>query len=59
MSSPAPGILQPVDTLIADLAQYGFIVSFVVAFVVWLGLPRWQKAQLLVAGIVGGVVCLA
>jgi len=46
------------DTVIADLAQYGFILSFVVAFVVWLRLPRRQQVELLVAGVVGGVVCL-
>ncbi len=47
------------DSLIADLAQYGFIVSFVIAFLVWLRLPRQQKLELLVAGVVGGIVCLA
>jgi undecaprenyl-diphosphatase len=47
-----------VDQVIADLAQYGFILSFVVAFLVWLLIPRPQKLELLVAGIVGGIVCL-
>jgi undecaprenyl-diphosphatase len=47
------------NTLIADLAQYGFIISFVIALLVWLGLPRTQKLELLVAGVVGGIVCLA
>ncbi len=46
------------DTLIAGLAQYGFILSFIVAFVVWLRLPRRQQVELLVAGVIGGVVCL-
>jgi undecaprenyl-diphosphatase len=46
------------DTLIADAAQYGFLLSFALAFVVWLRLPRRQKVQLLVAGVVGGLVCL-
>ena len=45
------------DQVIANLAQYGFILSFVVAFIVWLRLPRRQKLELLVAGMVGGVVC--
>ena len=47
------------NTLIADLAQYGFIISFVIAFLVWLRLPRTQKLELLVAGVVGGIACLA
>ena len=47
------------NTLIADLAQYGFLISFVIAFLVWLRLPRTQKLELLVAGVVGGIVCLA
>lgn len=46
------------DTVIADLAQYGFIFSFVVAFVVWLRLARRQQVELLLAGVVGGVACL-
>lgn len=46
------------DTLIADLAQYGFVLSFVLAFVVWLRLPRRSKVELLLAGLVGGAVCL-
>jgi undecaprenyl-diphosphatase len=46
------------DTVIADLAQYGFILSFGVAFVVWLRLPRRQQVGLLLAGVIGGVVCL-
>ena len=46
------------DTVIADLAQYGFILSFVVAFIVWLRLPRRQQVELLMAGVIGGVVCL-
>jgi membrane-associated phospholipid phosphatase len=46
------------DTVIADLAQYGFLLSFVLALVVWLGLPARQKAEVLVAGVIGGVVCL-
>ena len=46
------------DTLIAALAQYGFILSFIVAFVVWLSLPRRQQVELLVAGVIGGVICL-
>jgi undecaprenyl-diphosphatase len=47
------------DTVIADLAQYGFILSFVLAFAVWVGLPRRQKVELLLAGLIGGAVCLA
>jgi undecaprenyl-diphosphatase len=47
-----------VNTTIASLAQYGFILSFAVALLVWLFLPRRQKVELLVAGVVGGVVCL-
>jgi undecaprenyl-diphosphatase len=47
-----------VDTVVAVVAQYGFILSFAVAFVVWLGLPRRQRWQLLVAGVTGAVVCL-
>ena len=47
------------DTLIAYAAQYGFIVSFVIAAVVWLRLPRRQKIELLVTGVVGGLLCLA
>ncbi len=47
------------DSVVADIAQYGFILSFVVAFVVWLRLARPQKVELLLAGIIGGVVCLA
>jgi len=61
-TSGAEGMLRytrVMDTLIADLAQYGFIISFVVAFLVWLRLPRPQKLELLVAGVVGGIVCLA
>jgi undecaprenyl-diphosphatase len=46
------------DTVIADLAQYGFILSLVVAFVVWLRLPRRQQVELLAAGVIGGVICL-
>jgi undecaprenyl-diphosphatase len=46
------------DTLIADIAQYGFIVSFVLALVVWLRLPRRPQVELLVAGAIGAVVCL-
>jgi undecaprenyl-diphosphatase len=46
------------DTVIADLAQYGFILSFVVAFVVWLRLPRRQQVALLLAGAIGAVLCL-
>lgn len=46
------------DTLISALAQYGFILSFAVAFVVWLRLPRRQQVELLVAGVIGGVICL-
>jgi len=46
------------NTVIAGLAQYGFILSFLVAFVVWLRLPRRQQVELLVAGVIGGVVCL-
>lgn len=48
-----------VDQVIAYLAQYGFILSFVVAFIVWLRLPRRQRLELLVAGVVGGIVCYA
>ena len=47
------------DRVIACLAQYGFILSFVVAFIVWLRLPRRQKLELLVAGAVGGIACYA
>jgi undecaprenyl-diphosphatase len=47
------------DAVIADLAQYGFILSFVLAFSVWLGRPRRQKVELIIAGVIGGVVCLA
>jgi undecaprenyl-diphosphatase len=46
------------DPLIAALAQYGFIISFAAAFVVWLRLPRMGKLELLVAGVIGGVLCL-
>ena len=45
------------DTLIAYAAQYGFVVSFVIAAVVWLRLPRRQKIELLVTGVIGGVLC--
>lgn len=47
------------DRLIADAAQYGFIVSFLIAAAVWLRLPRRQKIELLVAGLVGAALCLA
>ena len=46
------------DTLIAYAARYGFIVSFVIAALVWLRLPRRQKIELLVTGVIGGVLCL-
>jgi len=46
------------DSLIAALAQYGFIISLAVAFVVWLRLPRMGKLELLVAGVIGGLLCL-
>ena len=52
-------MLSLVDQVISYLAQYGFILSFVVAFIVWLRLPRRQKVELLVAGVVGGIVCYA
>ena len=48
-----------VDQAVSYLAQYGFILSFVVAFIVWLRLPRRQKVELLVAGVAGGIVCYA
>lgn len=47
------------NTLIADLAQYGFILSILVAFIVWLRLPRRQKLELLVAGLIGSALCFA
>lgn len=47
------------STLIADLAQYGFILSILVAFIVWLRLPLRQKLELLVAGLIGGALCFA
>ena len=47
------------DSVIAALAQYGFILSFALAFVVWLRLPRRPRLELLLAGILGGLVCLA
>ncbi len=46
------------DTLIADLAQYGFIISGVIALIVWLRLPLQQKIELLVTAVIGGVLCL-
>jgi undecaprenyl-diphosphatase len=48
-----------VNTIISAAAQYGFIVSILIAFVVWLRLPRREKLELLFAGVVGGIVLLA
>ena len=42
--------------VIADVAQYGFVLSLAIAFIVWLRLPRRQKIELLLAGAVGGVL---
>ncbi len=47
------------NTLIAAAAQYGFVVSFIVAAVVWLRLPPRPRWELLATGLVGGVLCLA
>ena len=46
------------DAVIAALAQYGFIVSFLIAAAVWLRLPR-RKTELLVTGLVASALCLA
>jgi undecaprenyl-diphosphatase len=48
-----------VNPVIAALAQYGFLVSFALAAVVWLRLPRGSKWELLAIGIVGSLLCLA
>ena len=47
------------DFIISALAQYGFILSFVVAGLVWLRLPRRDKLGLLLIGVAGGLPCLA
>lgn len=46
------------DTVIAAAAQYGFVASIALAAALWLRLPRREKWELLVAGLVGGVICL-
>ena len=45
-------------TIVADLAQYGFVLTLLVAFIVWLRLPRRGRVELLVALLIGGAVCL-
>jgi len=47
------------DFLVAALAQYGFVLSFALAALVWLRLPRRRKLGLLITGIIGGLLCLA
>ena len=47
------------NPVIAALAQYGFVVSFAIAAVVWLRLPRRSKWELLAIGVVGSLLCLA
>ena len=47
------------DFLVAALAQNGFVLSFALAALVWLRLPRRPKLGLLITGIIGGLLCLA
>ena len=44
------------DALIVYIAKYAFAVSFVIAAVVWLRLPRRQKTELLAWGVLGGAL---
>ena len=45
--------------LISLVAQYAVFLSVVIAVVVWLRLPRRQKWEFAVMGVIGGVIALA
>lgn len=47
------------NRLISLIAQYAVFVSIVIAIVVWLRLPRQQKWEFAVTGVIGGVIALA
>ncbi len=44
------------DTLVVYTAKYAFVVSFVIAVLVWLRLPSRQKTELLAWGVLGGAL---
>ena len=47
------------NRLISLIAQYAVFVSIAIAIVVWLRLPRQQKWEFAVTGVIGGVIALA
>ena len=47
------------NKLISLVAQYAVFLSVVIAVVVWLRLPRQQKWEFAVMGVIGGVIALA
>jgi len=45
------------NMIVADVAQYGFVLTLLATFIAWLRLPRREKLELLVALLIGGAVC--